>query len=128
MSAITWDDVVALAPLLSTVDEDGQDIILAYVNEALDVRHFGGEAGTKTRLARIYLAAHFGTMSMPGAGGSAAGPVISESAGGLSITYANMVSGSGSGSLQRTSYGAMFQFLLDTSTARLPVVPLGRRF
>lgn len=122
MAAITWTDVVDVAPALSTVDADAQTMILAYVNAELDVVMFGGEAAPKTKLARVYLAAHLGTLSRPGASATAAGPVVSESAGGLSRSYANMVSSTSSAGLERTTFGTMYAFLVGTSLARAPRV------
>ncbi len=113
MADITWDDVVLIAPELSTTDSDAQDLILAYVNEALAEAMFKANA---LKLARINLAAHMGT----GVGlGMAAGPVISETEGGLSRTYAAPVMSS---DLASTSYGRNLAFLFRTSKARMPVV------
>lgn len=124
MSAIIWADVTAIAPELSTVSDDAQDSILAHVNTALAVDIFGGESAPKTRLARIYLAAHLGSASRTGSSGAsgAAGPVVSESAGGLSRSYANLTSASGTGGLSSSTYGQLFEALVGSTPARCPVV------
>jgi hypothetical protein len=119
MALIDWDDVAALAPELDDFDETGQGLILDYVNVALDVSIFGGEESPKLRLARIFLAAHFATVSKQG-GVGAAGPVISESAGGLSRSYA-LLSASSSG-FSGSSYGDQYLALIRSTVARAPVV------
>jgi hypothetical protein len=121
MASIIWSDVVAMAPELALVPGvSAQNDILAYVNVALDVSLFGGESGPKLRLARIYLAAHFGKLSSQG-GVGIAGPVIAESAGGLSRSYANLTM-LGAHHFGGTVYADMFNELVDTSMARLPIV------
>ncbi len=121
MAAIDWTDVEALAPELSVVSTDGQDFILAYVNEALDLSIFGGEESPKLRLARIYLAAHFGKLSSSG-GSMVAGPVISETVGDISRSYANLFS-SGAGNFTGTAYGDLYMELVRTcARARVPMV------
>lgn len=105
MASITWADVVALAPELSTINTTTQTDILAFTNAVLDVTKFDLEAGPTTRLARIYLAAHFGTLSKLGA----AGPLIGESAGGLSRSYAMPI---GKSQFLTTSYGRAFYQLI----------------
>lgn len=112
---ITWDDVVLLAPELVDFDDvDAQNLILAYVNDAFNTDSF---KTASLKLARIYLAAHLATMSSQG-GVGAAGPVISESAGGLSRTYADLASASGS--FAGTPYADMLNWLIRTSKARYP--------
>lgn len=121
MAAITWTDVMALAPELSSVSTDGRTYILAHVNTALNLAEFDGEDGPKTRLARIYLAAHFGAISLAGATG-ASGPVTSESAGGLSRSYGTTTSTSSGSGIERTGYGQLYLQLVRTSPARAPLV------
>lgn len=120
MAAIVWTDVTALAPELSSVSVAGQTMILAHVNVALDVAMFGGEDHAKTKIARVFLAAYFGSTSISGASG-ASGPVLSESAGGLSRSYANLMTTGGSG-LDRNGYGQMYRELVRVSPARAPLV------
>ncbi len=121
MAAIDWSDVIALAPTLSTVTDAAQDIILAHVNTALAVKNFGGENAPKTRLARIYLAAHFGALFKAGST-PLAGPVISEATGGVTRAYA-LINVPIAGSLGSTTYGQLYSGLVATSLARLPRVP-----
>lgn len=114
MAAITWDDVVDIAAELSSVGLDAQTKILAFVNGALDVTLFAdGEDDARLHLARIYLAAHFGSGALPGAGSSGpSGPVTSESAGGLSRSYGAMSAAVTSGLVSGTWYASQYQALI----------------
>ncbi len=117
MADIIWSDVEAVAPELSTVDSNAQSMILAYVNDALSVSAFGGETSPKLRLARIYLAAHVGTLSSHG-GNPTAGPVTAESADNISRSYATRAIANPS-DWDATSYGQLYMALARTSGARL---------
>lgn len=122
MAAITWDDVLLFAPELSTFDSDAQDEILLFVNEeGIDVTQWGGEDAQRLRLARIYYAAHIATASSQGGNGGAAGPVTSETAGGLSRTYA-FASVASDLLLDSTNYGRLLRMLMRQTIARAPVV------
>lgn len=101
MASITWDNVTAFAPELSTVDAAAQTDILAHANAAFYVDAFDGEDGPALKLVRIFYAAHLGTMTGTGAAG---GVVTSESAGGLSRSYA-VGAGAGFDDLNLTAYG-----------------------
>ncbi len=115
MAAILWTDVTALAPELATVGVPAQTIILEHVNSALAVDLWGGEEAVRLKMARSYLAAHFG--AQVGAGGAAAaGPVVAESADGLSRSYANLFAMMGSDPLyDATSYGRQYRLLVHTN-------------
>lgn len=120
MAALIWDDVVAFAPKLDTIDPGAQEDILDHVNISLDPGAFGGEDAAKLRLARINLAAHIGTMLQRGVGGG--GQITSEEAGGLKRTYAvSQAAVDGSG-LEATAFGQEFKALVRSSLARLPFV------
>jgi hypothetical protein len=108
MADIIWTDVVAHAPELSSVPSTAQTDVLAYANVALNASEFGGTASAAYRLARIYLAAHFGTQVSSGG----AGAVLSESAGGLSVSYGGPPS---SDMLATTGYGALYLALVRRS-------------
>lgn len=111
MASIIWSDVLAHAPELSIVSSGAQADILAVANTVLDVSQFGGETAPKTKLARIYFAAHFATIDAQGSTG-ATGPVIGESVGGLSRQYASN-SPMGTDPLwEKTPYGQAFRALL----------------
>lgn len=118
MDPITWPQVVALDATLATVPDAVQVDLLAYANSALNPKMFTASA---YKLARLYLAAHFGTLSIPGEAGGApvAGPVVSESVGGISRTYA-LVSDASNSTFSTTTHGQMYAFLVRTSKARLP--------
>lgn len=121
MAAIVWADVLGLAPELSTVSTLGQTDILAYV-ETLDYTKFSDDEGSPIfRLARIYLAAHLGTITLQG-GAGAAGPVTQESVGGISRSYGQPFGGVAPGSLDSTAYGKAYRMIVRRTIARAPVV------
>lgn len=116
---LTKDDVTAFAPKLADVSSEAWLDILAYVNE-LDLS-FLGETDEVTRMARIFLAAHIGQVTRDasrGSGGSTAGPLTSESAGGVRRSYGMLATGSGS--LGSTRYGQMYMDILGMSQAAGP--------
>lgn len=109
---IVWSDVEAHAAEMSAVELVAQDDILAHVNELLVVSLFGGASSPRLRLARIYLAAHYGTHALPGSGGGTSGPVTMEREGDLMRQYAtSMVSGAWD-DYQTTSYGRAYSAML----------------
>lgn len=111
--AITWDDVVAIAPELSTVSVEMQNALIAYVEEEISSTTWGARAAR----GKVYLAAHLATMS---ARVGSAGPVTSETVGSVSRSYAVDASSAPSGS---TSYGAEYERLVMTlGAARFLVV------
>lgn len=115
MAAITWEDVAGHAPELRRLSTRAQTDILALANDPtyLNVTNFGGEDTNKLRLARIYLAAHFGTMDrrrgIPGA-------VSSTALGPASRSYAHPADWRTF--LQATSYGMNLATMMRTSPAR----------
>lgn len=118
MAAINWANVLEIAPdavataALTAVPVPLQTIILKWVNGngiATDV--FDGEDGDDTKLARQYMAAHIATLLTGASGGaSVAGPIISETEGAISRSYANTVATTSS-ELDRTGYGSMFKMM-----------------
>lgn len=115
MASITWTDVTDHVAAMSSVGTNARTNILAHVNTCLVVDEFGGESAAKLKLARIYLAAHFGEVELSrGAGGT----VISESAGGLSRTYAAPFQATSE--LGLTAWGRQFLALVRTSPSRAP--------
>ncbi len=127
MAAITWVDVVGVpgnpgpAPELASVGTAAQELYLALANDFVNVAMFDGEDGGRTKLARVYIAAHFATLDKL-RGTSIAGPVISESRGGLSRSYANLTQMSmASGLFGQTTYGQNYATLVRTSRARFPI-------
>lgn len=113
--------MVGVAPELSTVPAGAQTAVLAYVNSKLKVSVFDGEAGPMTFLARAYLAAHYGAITLMGASG-ATGPVTQESAGGLSRMYAGWPPIGSDPVFDVTPYGKQFRGLCSMSSARGPMV------
>lgn len=116
---ITWEDVVAHAASLSTFDGDAQDDVLDYVNDLLSETALGSARALK--LARIYLAAHFATLEVAAAtSATSAGPVVSETGGGLSRTYGQSVGDASR--LGDTKYGQSYLSVVRLSPARAFVV------
>ncbi len=116
MADITWSDVTDHAPELSTVSANAQTDILAYVNDALDVAAFGGEDAAKTKLARVYMAAHMATVSENAAGGG--GEVVSRAQGDMSISYAASSAGSSADGYSATGYGRQYLTLVKSTYLR----------
>lgn len=115
MASVTWTDVTDLAPELVAVGVNARIAILAVANTALDVVNWGGEDSSKLHLARCYYAAHFATLGMRK---GKAGTIQSESAGGLSKSYANPMFQTTT-MLQTTPYGQMYIALVKTTAARI---------
>lgn len=121
MAAVTWANVLDFAPGLSTVAVGAQNAILAYVNTTLQVEAYGGEDGAKTRLARIYLAAHSGEiLKRQGIGGAITGEDVGADS--IHFSYTAPLKGAIE-SLETTSWGLEFQRLTNSTYARLPMVP-----
>lgn len=121
MSAIDWDDVLEIAPdatataALTACPSPLRTHILAHVNGyGVDPDVFDGEDGEETGRARRYMAAHMSTILTSGAGGASAvaGPIISETEGSISRSYADHIAASGASSeLDRTAYGSIFKMM-----------------
>lgn len=116
MADITWADVEAIAPGLSTVPVTAQTMILAYVEETVDENAFIGDASYK--LARVLLAAHRGAIVLSSSSGSGLA-VSSESGGGISRSYAASSSGD---DLMSTQWGREYTNLVRNSPARAPII------
>ena len=114
MASIVWSDVTDYAAELSTVVAAVQTDVLEHVNSYLKVSCFGGETHIKLKLARVNLAAHFGTLF---SAGSAHGQVTSEKLGDMSRTYGAqaMFADSEYGS---TKYGRAYLTILRTANSR----------
>lgn len=135
---VVWDDVLGVAPELTATAASGRVDILAYVNNigsgTLPTATSGcgviggggngiggGDNGIQLRLARMYLAAHIATISIRAASG-AAGPVTSEAAGGLRISYGLTSVLSGDPGLSTTLYGQFYLTIVRSSLAHGPVL------
>lgn len=121
MADIVWTDVTNVSAGLSAVAGAYQTDILAYVNGVLEVSHFGGEAAIKTRLARIYLAAHLAQLWVDSVAG-AGGPVTSETAGDISRGYAVFSPPSSDTLYDGTTWGKQYRLLVRASRAAVPMV------
>ena len=115
MADIIWGDVTNHAAALSAVDATAQADILAHVNDALDVDRFDGESGAKTKLLRIYLAAHFGQLLLDAVSGGA-GPAMSKKLGDMEITYAGISSIFSDSEYGETTYGRTYTAMVRRST------------
>lgn len=121
--AINWADVKNHASDLADVPPAVQADFLAYVNTQVNTAKLGGETAIKTRLARIYLAAHFGTLwarENSASSGATDGEVASETISGssLSITYAQAMTAE---VLATTKAGRSYRGF--TVGARVPIIP-----
>jgi hypothetical protein len=114
--AITWSDVTAIAPELSTAAAGTQTAILTLVDLMVD----DGAWGDLANQGRAYLAAHLGTVSGSGSG-SGSGAVTEEKIGPLSRSYADP--GSGDNDLATTKYGRFYKYLMRTPLAIPALVP-----
>ncbi len=117
MPIIVKADVVNFATeLASTSIGDGMWAdVLAYVNQ---VNLSSLDSAIDIRMARIFLAAHVASVTRRSAAGGyeAAGPVTSESVGGVRRSYA-LVSGAAEGQtgLSESRYGRMFSQILGST-------------
>ena len=123
MADVIWADVVAVDPGVATLDSWAQRLYLAEAN-ALNPNAFDGVDGPRFKLARVFLAAHRGRRGIDVAATGAAGPVTSESLGGMAVSYATpATSGSGLDDFGLTAWGQQYQALCRTS----PRARLGAR-
>lgn len=120
MADIVWSDVTDHVNALTSTPVNVQTTLLAYVNSRVVVSCFDGEDGPTTKLARIYLAAHFATPTGSGGAGTS-GPVSSEKEGDVAVTYASSYS-MVTTELGTTSYGLNYLMLVRTSAARSPLL------
>jgi hypothetical protein len=114
--SITWSDVTAIAPELSTAAAGTQTAILTLVDLMVD----DGAWGELANQGRAYLAAHLGTVSGSGSG-AGAGAVIEEKIGPLSRSYADP--GTDDAALGSTKYGRFYKYLMRTALAIPALVP-----
>lgn len=121
MAPIAWSDVVAFSSPLASVDVTQQGILLAWVNKRF-AEVFDGEDGVSTKLARIWAVAHFA--SLPGSGDQRpAGPVVSQSRGGLSQSYASPPGNGADPNWSATQWGQRLATMLQGSKAAWPRTP-----
>lgn len=120
MAAITWSDVVDIAPELADVSVGMQTLILSYVNDSVNVVVLDGESGSKTKLARVTLAAHIATILVRASSGKA-GDITSESLGPQSRAYSSS-SRFDETDLSLTGYGRTYRMIVRWSAARGPLV------
>lgn len=117
MADIDWPTIVAIIPSMSGVAVGAQTAYLSLVN-ALVSDEYGGDTDPRFLLARVYLAAHMATVDAQGATGGA-GPIASDTGGGLSVTYASTV-GMTNTVYDSTAYGRQYKAIQRRSPVRLP--------
>lgn len=110
MATIIWADVVSIAPELEELDPGAADDILAVANTRWKSADTGASA-SRVRLARMFYAAHLGSM----AGSSGEGVVKSDSVGGVAVTYAD---GGAAGADYEGSYREIIRGLAQYRGAR----------
>jgi hypothetical protein len=121
-AAIVKSDVTDAASELATSaipTANAWTDILAYVN-TFDLTLTGEDAQTD-RMAKIYLAAHMATMEKRAAS-NAAGPMTSESVGGIRRSYGLLAQFASDSSLKSTRYGQLYLEILGASLAGGPMV------
>lgn len=112
-------DVIAIAADLDGKLDDGAWIdVLAYANQ-VNLAQVGG-TDQDSRMARIFLAAHVAKTALLARSG-AAGPVTSESVGGVRRSYGFIAGQVGTG-LASTRYGQMYLDVLAGTGAYGPFV------
>lgn len=119
--AVTWADVILIAPDLSSVASGSQNAILADVSTILS----NASAWPTTAmhdLAKKYLCAHFGALTLRATGGGSsagAGPVSTEAVGDVSVSYTNpMAFDLSQAGLASTTWGLQFMALRRRSMMR----------
>lgn len=116
MVDVIVNDVIEFAPELRAVSPVAWARILAYVNRLTSVGIGDDET---TMLARIYLAAHYGTVNKRGRTG-AAGPLTSEAVGATRRSFGLVALAAGDASLGATGYGQQYIGLIQSSLAAGP--------
>jgi len=123
MAAILWSDVVALDAELAGVSAAAQALFLAWANEELEVSNFRlGEIDPKLKLARAFLAAHFGRLWFDNADDDGtAGPIKSKTitSDSMTVTYGNDGSSATTEeSLASTEWGNAYLFVMRAQPTR----------
>lgn len=118
MAAIKWSDVDGLAAALSTLATEAQDAILLWVNAYFNPAAFGGEDSARLKMARVFLAAHLGTMApWGGVSGRVTSKTIASNS--ASISYAQKLTTDG---LELTEWGQMLRVMMAGSAySRMPI-------
>ena len=121
---IFTQDVLAVAPELAqgkrALSAQAWQEILLLVNSEYDLTQTGEDAATD-RIAKIFLAAHMGTLMRRGNQASA-GPMTSESMGDVRRSYGLIAGEPGAASLSTTRYGQLYLEILTASVANGPFV------
>lgn len=123
--AVTWADVTAIAPDLSSVAGGTQTAILADVATILSNADYWPSTAMHD-LAKKYLAAHMGALYLRANGGGSAGgagAITSETVGAVSVGYASPVADpSAGGGYETTFWGQQFLALSRRSKFRAGMV------
>ena len=123
--SVSWDDVAALSPSLAAVSAEAQALIIAMVDRQV------GEAqwGDLFPDGQILLAAHLGALTLNTAGGSsqAVGPVVSQTVGPVSRSFAVLTTSGAAGSFDSTTWGQEYARLRRMLPVRVGTVLEWRR-
>ena len=101
MATINRQDVIAIAPELSSVDSNLMNVLVEHIGPRVSDAAWGTEA----KYAACLLVAHAATLSLRGDRGA----LTSETVGEISRTYGAI---GGNKSLRQTSYGVQYEELL----------------
>jgi hypothetical protein len=116
-TTIVWDDVTDIAPELSTTGVGTQNAILLYVNATLSEDTLGNHF----KMAAVFLAAHFATVSTWGTNGSA-GPVTAHSVGDVSEQFAWFSPAGSDAAFDQTPYGRLYRGILKRAILPIMVI------
>jgi uncharacterized protein DUF4054 len=122
VAAITWSNVTAIVPGLSSIAVEVSDAILEWVNAQVASSAWGGDDSVRYKMVRVFLAAHLATLGPWSTGGvGVSGRVTSKtmSATSASVTYQQKLT---TEALQMTEWGQMYAWMIrGNARARMPV-------
>lgn len=120
MALTTKDNVLLIAPELSTASNDLWDLVLADVGDAISASVFG----VKSERAARYWVAHNMTLLVDSSLAGASGPITKEKVGDVMREYAKIVSVSESEKdYSRTGYGQTFLSIRKSCIVLFMAVP-----
>lgn len=121
MAALIWADVIAIAPQLDSpkVPVDGRTMILGFANE-LVADNYGGDDSFRYKMARAYLAAHMGQLTLEHGKNEVQTKTMGTTT--ATVTYATFRSMMSKTGLELTPYGVQFEAIQQTSLGRVGFV------
>lgn len=122
MSLTTKDNVLAIAPELSTLSDDLWNLYLGDVGNFISASEFG----TKTEIAARYWVAHYLKLLQDTSLGTVSGPITKERVGDVMREYARITKVTKSEQdFSRTSYGMTFLGIRRTTIVAMTVIVPG---